>query len=171
MDRTASWAQIFVDQFRAFGVEFLNYLPDYVGDQIVQIAEREGSFQIVRLAREEEGVGLVAGQHLGGRRGALIVPTAGIGNSINAIASLGVPYAIPLPMIIGRRGGLGEINPTQTTLGRALPKILESMGILTIEIESADDLQSRVYGGLQSAFRCEEPVAFLVSFQLAGWKQ
>ena len=55
-------------------------------------------FRYSATGTEEEGVGVVAGQYVvGGMRGAIFMPTSGVGNAINALASLAIPYQIPLP--------------------------------------------------------------------------
>jgi len=124
-----SWAQDIVDYLKIYDVRFLSYVPDSILEQILRIARHDPFFDILPLAREEEGVGVVAGQHVGGQRGAVLMPTSGVGNAINALASLAIPYHIPLPLFIGWRGDLGEFNATQVLMGQALRPILEALRI------------------------------------------
>ena len=61
-----SWAQYIVDSLKTYDVRFLSYVPDSILEQILRIARQDPFFDILPLAREEEGVGVVAGQHVGG---------------------------------------------------------------------------------------------------------
>jgi sulfopyruvate decarboxylase subunit alpha len=83
----------------------------------------------VPVTREEEGVGICAGAWLGGKRPALLMQNSGLGNSINALASLDLLYGIPLLMVISHRGGLGEKMVGQIPMGRLTEPILELMSI------------------------------------------
>lgn len=166
-----NWAESIVACLKQHGIRFLNYVPDAIGERILQVARNDPAFEILPLAREEEGVGVVCGQSIGGSRGALLMPTSGLGNSINALASLPIPYRIPVPMVIGFRGALGEFNPTQVQMGQAAPAILSALNIPHFILEREDEVQTVTDGALKLAFALESPVAILVSTQLSGWKR
>ena len=83
----------------------------------------------VPVTREEEGVGICAGAWMGGRRPALLMQNSGLGNSINALASLDMLYGIPLLMIISHRGGVGEPIIGQVPMGRLTVPLLDAMQI------------------------------------------
>ena len=165
-----SWAQDIVDHLKTYDVRFLSYVPDSILEQILRIARRDPFFDILPLAREEEGVGVVAGQHVGGQRGAVLMPTSGVGNAINALASLAIPYHIPMPLFIGWRGDLGEFNATQVLMGQALRPILEALRIPFFVLTHPEEVPTLLDGGLKLTYALEQPVAFLLSTQLAGWK-
>ncbi len=165
-----SWAQGIIDVLKTYDVRFLSYVPDAIGEQILRLAREDDFFDILPLAREEEGVGVVAGQHVGGARGAVLMPTSGVGNTVNALASLAVPYHIPIPLFIGLRGELGEFNPAQVPMGQALRPIFDALNIPHFQLSHPDEVLTVVDGALKLAFALEFPVAILVSTQLAGWK-
>jgi sulfopyruvate decarboxylase alpha subunit len=165
-----TWAQCIVEQLKAYDIRFISYVPDAIGEQILRLARQDAFFDILPLAREEEGVGVVAGQYVGGQRGALLMPTAGVGNAINALASLAIPYQIPLPLFIGFRGHLGEFNAAQVPMGQALPAIFEALRIPYFMLTRPDEIAIQVEGALKLTYTLEQPVALLISTQLAGWK-
>ena len=66
---------------------------------------------------------------LGGMRGAMFAQNSGLGNCVNALASLAVPWQIPVLMFLGQRGELGEFNVSQVGMGRATRPILDALGI------------------------------------------
>jgi sulfopyruvate decarboxylase alpha subunit len=165
-----TWVQAIIDQLKLYNIRYLSYVPDAIGEQILKLARPDNFFDILPLAREEEGIGVVTGQYIGGARGAVLMPTSGVGNAVNALASLALPYHIPLPMFIGLRGDLGEFNPAQVPMGQALEPILESLHIPCYLLKRPDEVTMVVDGALKLAFALEQPVALLISTQLAGWK-
>ena len=164
------WAECIVEQLKAYRIRYISYVPDAMGEQILKLARQDDFFDILPLAREEEGVGVVTGQYVGGQRGTVLMPTSGVGNAINAIASLAIPYQVPLPIFIGFRGDLGEFNATQVPMGQALRPILESLNIPYFVLTRPDEVAIQIQGALKLTYTLEHPVALLVSTQLAGWK-
>ena len=165
-----TWPEDIIAVLKSYNVNFLSYVPDAIGEQILKHARQDAFFDILPLAREEEGIGVVTGQYIGGGRGAILMPTSGMGNSINALASLAIPYHIPMPLFIGLRGDLGEFNPSQVPMGQALGPILDSLNIPHYTLNRPDEVTTVVDGALKLAFALECPVAILISTQLAGWK-
>lgn len=165
------WPNTIVHVLKKYDVRFINYVPDAMGERLLKIVRDDKDFDVLPLTREEEGVGVVCGQSLAGRRGVLLMPTSGIGNSINAIASLPIPYRIPVPMIIGFRGDLGEFNATQVMMGQALPDILRALRIPYFTLRREDEVEALTEGFLRITYATESPAALLISTQLAGWKE
>lgn len=165
-----TWPEQITQLLKDYDIRFLSYVPDAIGEQILKQARQDDFFDLLPLAREEEGVGVVAGQYVGGARGAVLMPTSGVGNAVNALASLAIPYEIPLPMFIGWRGDLGEFNSAQVPMGQALRPILDSLQIPHFMLTRPNDVVTVVDGALKLAFAHERPVAVIISTQLAGWK-
>ena len=165
-----SWSQCVIEQLKAYEIRYLSYVPDAMGEQLLKLARQDDFFDLTPLAREEEGVGVVAGQYLGGQRGAVLMPTSGVGNAINALASLAIPYQIPMPLFIGFRGDLGEFNAAQVPMGQALRPIFDALRIPYVELSRPDEVSVQVGGALKLTYSLEQPVALLISTQLAGWK-
>ncbi len=135
-----AWADTVVAVLKKYNVRYLNYVPDSKIEKLLEAARNLGGFEPLPLTREEEGVGVVCGQSIGGARGVLLCPTAGLGNSINALASLAIAYRIPCPIIIGVRGDLGEFNPGQVPMGQSTKGILDAMRIPTYSITREDEV-------------------------------
>jgi sulfopyruvate decarboxylase alpha subunit len=165
------WAESIVACLKEAQVRFINYLPDAMGEQILRLARSDSAFELLPLAREEEGVGVVAGQWLGGARGVLVMPVSGLGNSLNALASLAIPYKFPLPMVIAHRGDLGEFNQTQIVMGQTAPEILHSLRIPYFELRREEEVEKVTSGALRMTYSAESPVAIMISTQVAGWKE
>jgi len=166
-----AWADSIVGVLKKYEVRYLNYVPDTKIEQILEAARELGGFEALPLTREEEGIGVVCGQALGGGRGVMLCPTAGLGNSINALAALAITYRIPCPVIIGVRGDLGEFNPGQVAMGQATQGILDALRIPTYRITREDETEKITEGALRICYASEGPVAILVTNELAGWKE
>jgi sulfopyruvate decarboxylase alpha subunit len=165
------WAETIVDCLKLYRIRFINYVPDAIGERILRLVRDDPAFEILPLTREEEGVGVTCGQAVGGKRGALMMPTSGLGNSVNALASLPIPYRIPFPMLIGFRGDLGEFNATQVQMGQATPAVLKALNVPSFKLEREDEVRVLTEGALRLTYALESPVAILLSTQLVGWKE
>lgn len=60
---------------RAVGVEVVTALPETWLVHLIRLAEDDPAVTLVRLAKEEEGVGISAGVHLAGKKSALLMQT------------------------------------------------------------------------------------------------
>lgn len=112
--------------------------------------------------REEEAFGIAAGLYLGGRRPTVMLQSSGLGNSINALTSLLVPYEIPLLIIISMRGDANEWNAAQVPMGRAVAAICDAIEIPHTRPVSAGDVADTVALVGRTAFATRRPGACLL---------
>ena len=156
------WWEQTLEALHASEVEILPYVPDGALAPLLTEAPNRG-FSLVPLTREEEGVGVLSGVHLGGRRGALLMQTSGLGNSLNVIGSLAMAQRIPLPMIVTERGGLGEKVSTQIPFGGAVRQILAAMAIPVFDVTDAQQTFSVVSGATEMACISRVPTVVLIN--------
>jgi sulfopyruvate decarboxylase alpha subunit len=166
------WAHTLLAAFRAEDIHHLVFLPDTVMGRLLALAEAQEDdyFTLVNVHREEEAVGILAGLYLGGQRGAMLVQSSGLGNALNALGSLAMAYRIPFPLLVSLRGELGEFNPAQLHMGRAVPGCLDALTIQHVTLQTEINLETIVEGALKTCFTAEEPLGILLSAQLTGWK-
>lgn len=170
--RTAPpWWEIVHERFKANDVRLVVHVPDAALVGLIRACEADPDIEVVQLTREEEGVGILSGAYLGGRRGALLMQSSGLGNCVNALGGLPLAYRIPFLIVITPRGRLSEFNPSQVPAGRAVPKVLDALGIETATLERADEVGTLVDQALYSAFSTSQPVALIVSTLLTGGKR
>jgi len=93
---------------------------------------------------------------------------SGLGNSINALASLNILYGIPLLMIISHRGGVGEPVIGQVPMGRLTVPLLEAMAIPHFEPRQGAAEETVVKAWSRACAGCC-PVAVLLDLEF--WRQ
>ena len=169
-DNVPGWATKLLDALRREDIRNLVFLPDTVMGRLLALAETDSSLRLTAVHREEEAVGIVTGLFLGGQRSAMLIQNTGLGNSLNALASLALAYKISFPLIISLRGELGEFNPAQLVMGRAVRGCLDALGIQHFTLRREDEVDVVVEGALKTCFTAQEPVAILLSAQMTGWK-
>src|SRR5947208_13114318 len=108
MPVSLSSSKLIYDCLKAAGVRIVSALPETWLVHLIRMAEDDPDMVLVRLAKEEEGVGISAGTHLAGARSAMLMQNHGFLASINGIVSGAMLYRIPLLMLISDRGHFGE---------------------------------------------------------------
>lgn len=163
------WPKALHDVLRAQGITQICHVPDAGHSQLIRLCEADNEVSVVTLTTEEEGVSLLAGAWLGGRRGALLLQSSGVGNIINALALPNV-CRMPFLMIVTMRGEWGEFNPWQVPMGQGTPKVLEAMGVLVQRVTEAEDIAGTVEAAARIAFDSQQMVAVLISQSVIGAK-
>lgn len=163
-----SWEEALCQGLKANDVRLICHIPDIVLSTLIEKLERDGGFRIVSLTREEEGVGILAGAYMGGMRGAMLLQSTGLGNSVNALTSLSIPQQLPFLMVVSPRGELGEPNPFLMPIGKVLRPMLELLTIQHTTLYRAEEVRPMVDRACRSAFRGNLPVALILSEELTG---
>ena len=158
-----AWHEIVVKVLKAHQVKLVAYVPDNVLAPLIRALHADPFFTVLAPAREEEAVGIVTGAYMGGTRGIVLMQTSGFATLPNALASLVVPYRIPLLMMISERGTLGDHQLGQVMVCRTMRPILDSMGIENFGIERLDDVEFVVDRMIQQAFSTQAPAAMILS--------
>jgi len=164
-----AWAAGVCAGVHAAGCRDAVYVPDNPLSHVLRVFEEK--YDDVRLSlatREEEAFGIAAGLYLGGRTPAVLLQSSGLGNSLNALTSLLIPYEIPVLMIVSMRGDEGEWNAAQRPMGRAVRAILESIGIAYVTVESADAASETVRRAGVQSFEMRTCVACLLPRRLTA---
>lgn len=164
------WTESIVAALKRHDVRLIAYLPDSIVHRVLSLLEKDTFFEMVPVAREEECVGILAGAYLGGRRGAMFAQNSGLGNSVNALASLAVPWQTPILMFLSQRGELGEFNVSQVGMGRAARPILEALGIPHVTPTHPEEVEGLVSDGIKLAYSTRTSIGFFLPRQLTGGK-
>ena len=139
--------RLIVDCMQAASVDIAFSLPCNMLSGVLDEIDRRAIMRIP-VCREEEGVGIAAGAGLAGRRPILVMQNSGLGNCINALASLTGLYRLPLFLLMSHRGGPAEQFAAQIPMGQAVPRLLDSLNIPHRRVEKPAD-----FDGLSSFMR------------------
>lgn len=155
-------SKLVYDALRACNVEVMSALPETWLVHLIRMAEEDPDVQLVRLAKEEEGVGISAGAHLAGVKSAMLMQNHGFLASINGIVSLAHLYHIPLLMLISYRGEFGEKDPWQTQGGGVTIPLLDTLAIPWVRLDHPDHVAEQIRKAQTLADAALKPVAVLL---------
>lgn len=152
------------------GVRVVSALPETWLVHLIRMAEEDADMTLVRLAKEEEGVGISAGAHLAGVNSAMLMQNHGFLASINGIVSCAQLYRIPLLMLISHRGEFGERDPWQTEGGGLTEHVLQALRIPYDRLESQEHVGRRIAKAQTLSYSASKPVALLLCRDLM-WEE
>ncbi len=150
------------------GIDFVASVPCVNLGELIDMIESDDEIIHIPVTREEEGIGICAGAYFGGKNPALVMQNSGLGNSINALASLNLLYGIPLLMIISHRGDLGEQISAQVPMGQLTPKLLDDLGVPWYT-PTQSEIAGTISGAWTLARTSGRPVAILLG--AAFWSE
>jgi len=154
------------EALKACGVRVISALPETWLVHLIRFAEDDPATTLVRLAKEEEGVGVSAGAHLAGVKSAMLMQNHGFLASINGIVSCAQLYRIPLLMLISHRGWFGEKDPWQTEGGLVTESLLDALRIPRQPLTAPDHVARRIAEAQTLAYSASRPVALLLGREL-----
>lgn len=166
MPVSARNSQLIYDALKACDVKIMSALPETWLVHLLRLADDDPEVTLVRIAKEEEGIGISAGAHLAGVSSALLMQNHGFLAAINPIVSLAQLYKIPLLMLISYRGHMGERDPWQTQGGMLTEPLLRTLGIPTWLLTDPADVQRRIRDAQTLAHAALHPVAVLLCREL-----
>lgn len=170
MPVSVSSSQLIYDALKACDVRLVSALPETWLVHLIRMAEDDPAMTLVRLAKEEEGVGISAGAHLAGVKSAMLMQNHGFLASINGIVSLAHLYKIPLLMLISYRGEFGERDPWQTEGGGATEPLLQALHIPYERLERPEQVATKIRKAQTLAEAALKPVALLLCRDLM-WEE
>ncbi len=170
MPVSAANSRLIYDALKDCDIRLLSALPETWLVHLIRQADDDPEVTLVRLAKEEEGVGISAGAHLAGVKSAMLMQNHGFLASINGIVSLAHLYKIPLLMLISYRGEFGERDPWQTQGGGVTEALLHSLGIPHKTLDHPEHVASRIRAAQTLAQSALKPVALLLTRDLM-WEE
>jgi len=151
------------------GVEVAAWVPDkrlnLIGARLL-----ERGVPLRTLTREEECFGYAAGHRAAGGLPVVLAQCSGLGNALNAIGSLVIPYGLAFPVILSMRGTLGERNPAQMPLGRSTVATLDALGVQSFPLRDPADAARVAKGAVAVAegARVLAPILLEAELELAA---
>src|SRR5881296_2902146 len=166
MPVSTSSSRVIYQALKASGVRLMSALPETWLVHLIRMAEDDPEMTLVRLAREEEGVGISAGAHFAGVPSAMLMQNHGFLAAINGIVSFAHLYKIPLLMLVSYRGSFGERDPWQTQGGNVTEPLLRAMNIPYSCLDASASVEKRIAQAHTLAESSLQPVALLLTRDL-----
>src|ERR1700742_4157784 len=160
---TQAWHEIVLQALKRNDIKLVPYVPDRVLTTLIKNIHADPFFTTFPTAREEEAVGIVSGAWMAGMRGAVLMQTSGFATLANVLASLVIPYQIPLIMFFSERGTLGEFNWGQSLVCRTMRPVLNSLAMEHHTITRLDELEFITDRSIKQAVTTQAPVALILS--------
>jgi sulfopyruvate decarboxylase subunit alpha len=152
------------------GIRIVSALPETWLVHLIRMAEDDPDMTLVRMAKEEEGVGISAGAHLAGVKSAMLMQNHGFLAAVNGIVSCAQLYRIPLLMLISDRGSFGEKDPWQTEGGGVTVPVLEALRIPFDRLDVPEQVGRRIAKAQTLSYSASRPVALLLGRDLM-WEE
>jgi sulfopyruvate decarboxylase TPP-binding subunit len=148
----------------ASGVDFVVSVPDITTSEgLLRPLAQMTKPRLIRICKEDEGIGICAGLAYTGKRALLLIQQTGMLDSINAIRGVAVEYALPVCMMVGLLEKEPDVPPRQSKRYgvRIVEPILDAMGIAYHEIESESDV-GKIRPAIDGAYAGSQPVVLLI---------
>ncbi len=167
---TRGWHAVVLDVLRRHEVRLVTYVPDNVLRPLIEAVHADPYFTAFVCTREEEALGIVAGGWMGGMRGILLMQTSGFATLANVIASLAVPFQIPVLMLVSERGTLGEFNQGQALVAKTMRPVLDALAVEHHTMTRLDETEFVVDRTIRQAVATRQPACLILSPLLTGGK-
>src|SRR6202051_3818893 len=165
-----SWQEIVLQTLKANDIRLVPYVPDRGLTTLIKKINADPFLPCFPPRREEEAVGIVSGAWMAGMRGAVLMQTSGFATLANVLASLAIPYQIPLIMFVSERGTLGEFNYGQSLVCRTMRPVLDSLAMEHHTATRLDEFEFIADRSIKQAITTQAPVALILSPLLTGGK-
>ena len=153
-----------IAEIKASRIEFVISVPDITTSEglLRQLAQMKAP-RLIRVCKEDEGIGICAGLAYAGKRSLLLIQQTGMLDSINAIRGVAVEYALPICMMVGLLEKEPDVLPRQSKRYgvRIVEPILDAMGIAYHEIEEEADV-TKIRPAIDEAYAGSRPVVMLI---------
>jgi sulfopyruvate decarboxylase subunit alpha len=163
-------SKLIFESLKECDIRLMSALPETWLVHLIRMAEEDPEVILVRLAKEEEGVGISAGAHFAGVKSVMLMQNHGFMASINGTVSFAHLYKIPLLMLISYRGSFGERDPWQTQGGNATEPLLRALGIPYFFLDNVDTVRKKIRQAQTLAESSLQPVAVLLMRDLM-WEE
>lgn len=166
MPVSTTHSQLIYDTLKGLGVRLISALPETWLVHLIRMAEDDPQMTLVRLAKEEEGVGISMGAYLAGVKSAMLMQNHGFLAAVNGVVSGAQLYRIPLLMLISQRGDFGEGDPWQTEGGGVTKHVLDALRIPYELLHDPVHVERRLSQAQTLAYSASRPVAVLLGRDL-----
>lgn len=151
----------FCSMLKSHGFNFSTGVPCSILKDIILYLSSDSAIAYIPATREDEALGIATGAYLAGRIPIVLMQNSGLGNSINALTSLNIPYKIPILLLISWRGYQGKDAPEHLIMGEVTIKLLEDIGV-PVQVISKDDPEAAISVSIKDMEEKQIPAAAIL---------
>jgi len=122
-------ASLVIEGLKRAHVKFVVGLPDSMLAGVYVAAAKDPEIRYVAVTNEAEGASVAAGAWITGGRSVLVMENSGLRAACEALSRLGLVNGIPVTMLMGYRGDLGERFHWGVNHGITMEPILKALRI------------------------------------------
>jgi phosphonopyruvate decarboxylase len=167
-------ANALLESLSRSGITHFAGVPCSLLNPLTAAANAKGRYLAASV--EGEAVAVAAGIWLAGGTGAVLMQNSGLGNAVNPLASLLLPYRIPALLVVSWRGQPGTEDAVHhAPMGHATLKLLDAFDVRSWVLGPASDLD-RLAADIRSTLLDRRPAAIVVPRGVlkkvsVAWKQ
>jgi sulfopyruvate decarboxylase subunit alpha len=124
---TITGAQQILAGLKEAGIDLVSSVPDINMLQLINLLYEDKEIAHVPVGREEEGIGVCAGAHLGGKKTAMLMQNGGLLNSCNGLTTTALQFGVPILLLIYYAGDIGD-NAFHMVVMRDPTKVKQDIG-------------------------------------------
>ena len=154
-----------IDRVKRSGVDFVVALPDIVTcESLLWPMSKDSEMTVVPVCKEDEGVSICTALSYCERRALLLIQHTGFLDSLNAVQTIAVNYAMPVCMMVGLQGMEPdrELKDSKSYGIRIMEPILGAMGIDYTILRTGADADT-ITPAIDGAYQNSHPFVFLVA--------
>ena len=155
---------VLADALAGHGYRLVSGVPCSNVGGLIDALGRDDRLGYVPAASDGAALAVASGARLGGRRSAVVLQNSGLGNLVNPLASLNMPYRIPVLLLVSMRGypdPAGD-EPQHRMMGLRTARILDSLGVEHAMLPADPALAGRVLAQAGEALEARRCFAVLV---------
>ena len=164
-------AELVLEGLKKAHVRVIAALPDTLLKGVYEAAAKDPDFRYIPVTNEAEGASIVAGAWAGGKRAVLVMENSGLRVACEALARLGLVNVLPVTMLMGYRGDVGERFHWGVNHGITMEPLLHALRIPYLMVEREEDIVSSVGRGVVHAVNSQYHSAIVFRHPLVGAKE
>lgn len=133
-------ASLVIEGLKRARVRLVVALPDTLLTGVYRAADADPDLRYIHVTNEGEGASIAAGAWCVGQRAVLVMENSGLRSACEPLARLGFSSGIPVTMLMGYRGDLGEPFEWGVDHGIYMEPLLHAMRIPYRFVEREEDI-------------------------------
>jgi sulfopyruvate decarboxylase subunit alpha len=164
-------SDVIIEGIEKVDIDYLIYLPCGAVKKVISHFLKKEDVVCFPVAREEEGIAVLAGLILGGSKAVLLIQDSGLGNSLLTLVSLLDYFHIEGLIIASRRGGFGEINAPLSAFAQPIEQITQIYTVNCSSLNHAinpEHWPNAIYNAYELSCLLNRPYVLLVNNKGGG---